>query len=76
MIKQDDEGNAVCPPATSVEFRLSLGDHRPIYCRAQSPRLDSVHSSFVKERKRPSLIMKTLPQSRRVTKGSPDEKFA
>lgn len=51
VVELDDEGNGAHLSATSADAVLSLDECLPLVCRAEAPRIGSVHSSSVKKRK-------------------------
>lgn len=55
VIELDSEENSARSPATSARLGHSLEELWPVMWRAEAPRLGSVHNSFVKKEKRPSL---------------------
>lgn len=68
VIDLGDKGNAVRPPAKSADVELFIEDNQPLVYKAQVLRLDSVDTSSVGKRKLSPSILKTGPQSKKMTR--------
>lgn len=73
LMKRDDKGSSVRPPATLLEVGLFTVGQSPFVHRAESPRHFSAAESSLMKRKQSLPLITTGCQEKKVMRDSPNE---